>query len=80
MLKPPAKYDADELAVIELENHHDIVTQSPFGISRIQRLLKWSYNRAAHVCDRLIEQGILIRSDESRPQLMSFASQLRTEK
>lgn len=80
MLKPPAQYDADELAVIGLESHHDIVTQSPFGISRIQRLLKWSYNRAAHVCDRLIEQGVLVRSDAARPQLMSFASQINTEK
>ncbi|MCY9861385.1 hypothetical protein OTK49_02490 [Vibrio coralliirubri] len=75
MQKPPAHQDADQLSVMALASHQEIVTQSPFGISRIQRLLKWNYNRAAHACDRLLEQGILVRSDDARPELMSFADQ-----
>lgn len=36
-----------------------------FGISRIQRFMGIGYNRAAHLVDAAIEQGVLVRDQDS---------------
>jgi DNA segregation ATPase FtsK/SpoIIIE-like protein len=36
-----------------------------FGISRIQRVFRIGYNRAAHLVDAAIEKGILTRDSEN---------------
>lgn len=36
-----------------------------FGVSRIQRVMRIGYNRAAHLVEVAIEKGILIRDTES---------------
>lgn len=36
-----------------------------FGISRIQRFMGIGYNRAAHLVDAAIEQGVLVRDKDS---------------
>ncbi|WP_347361434.1 DNA translocase FtsK [Vibrio vulnificus] len=36
-----------------------------FGISRIQRFMGIGYNRAAHLVDAAIKQGVLVRDQNS---------------
>lgn len=45
--------------------------QDSFGISRIQRMMRIGYNRSAHLVDRAIEKGILVR-DPAREWLVKF--------
>lgn len=53
-----------------LENDLAALVQHPrfkndlFGITRIQRVLRIGYNRAAHLVDAAIEKGILTRDSE----------------
>lgn len=45
--------------------------QDSFGISRIQRMMRIGYNRSAHLVDRAIESGVLVR-DSKREWLVKF--------
>lgn len=45
--------------------------QDSFGISRIQRMMRIGYNRAAILVDRAIESGVLVR-DSKQERLVKF--------
>lgn len=63
----------DEMLLANI--NHELLS-SPFGISQIQRVLRFGYNRAAHLVDRAIENGILVRSDE-HPYIVRFSDEMR---
>ncbi|CAM4427044.1 hypothetical protein [Pseudoalteromonas ostreae] len=54
----------DELLLANI--NHELLSGA-FGISRIQR-----YNQAAHLVDRSIENGILVRPDDYPHMIRSF--------
>lgn len=43
----------------------------PFGYTRVQRALRWGYNRTCHFVDDAIELGALVR-DKDRPHVYRF--------
>lgn len=53
---------ADEHALLALKN--EVNFQNPFGISSIQRRLRFGYNRAARLTERLLEKGCIERPAE----------------
>ena len=59
-----------------LANINHKLLSGTFGIIRIQRVLRIGYNRAAHLVDRSIESGILVRSDE-HPYMVRFSDEMR---
>ena len=63
----------DELLLANI--NHELLSGT-FGISRIQKALRIGYNRAAHLVDRSIENGILVRPDEY-PHMARFGDEMR---
>ena len=59
-----------------LANINHKLLSGTFGIIRIQRVLRIGYSRAAHLVDRSIESGILVRSDE-HPYMVRFSDEMR---
>lgn len=63
----------DELLLANI--NHELLSGT-FGISRIQRVLRIGYNQAAHLVDRAIESGILVRIDDY-PHMARFSDEMR---
>jgi len=67
-------HSQDDGALLDHINH-DLLS-GDFGISRIQRVLRIGYNRAAHLVDRSIESGTLVRPD-GYPHMVRFNDEIR---
>lgn len=63
----------DELLLANI--NHELLSGT-FGISRIQNVLRIGYNQAAHLVDRSIENGILVRPDDY-PHMARFSDKIR---
>lgn len=54
----------DDIALLKLRERDDM--QDEFGISRVQRVLRWGYNRAARAVERALHSGSLVRSEQCK--------------
>ncbi len=52
----------DDGALLNLRTRDDM--QDDFGVSRVQRVLRWGYNRAARAIERALHSGALVRSEQ----------------
>ncbi|MCY9874020.1 hypothetical protein [Vibrio barjaei] len=49
----------DDIDVAALKEHPEF--QDEFGVSRVQRYLRWGYNRAARACERAIASQVIVQ-------------------
>ena len=55
----------------QYENVKEIVkTEDRWTVSKLQRLMKWGYNRTAHCMQHLVDDGILTKPDSRGIQIL----------
>lgn len=58
--------DESDLNLLKDMKKHPEFNQGPFGITRIQRHLRFGYNRSVRLQDAGIKAGILVRVQEKQ--------------